>query len=161
MKKIIVLGTDPGIANTGLAMAQLSANSYQLIDAQLVKTPPSDDTGKRLQMIHEAITLLLDKHAPQAIAIEKVYHNKNVNSSISTGKVIGLCEITAYNYDLAVHLFTPQQIKAASGFGGSANKNEMIKVANRIFRTKITSHNTADAALCALCCCLQARTEYL
>lgn len=112
MKSYTILGVDPGIANTGLAVAQLSANSYQLVDTELVKTPASDDTGKRLDTIHEAITLLLDRHAPSALAVEMVYHNKNVNSSISTGKVIGLCELTAHNYDLPVHLFTPQQIKA-------------------------------------------------
>ena len=157
MKSYIILGIDPGIANTGLAVAQLSANNYQLIDAGLVKTPASDDTGKRLDTIHEAITILLDKHAPSGIAIEKVYHNKNINSSISTGKVIGLCELTAHNYDLPVHLFTPQQIKAASGFGGSANKDEIVKIASRIFRTKINSHHTADAAMCALAGILQIR----
>ena len=160
MKTYTTIGIDPGIAHTGLAVAQLSANSYQLIDAELVKTPASDETGKRLDTIHEAITRLLDKHTPEAMSVERVFHNKNINSSISTGKVIGLCELTAYLYDLPVHLFTPQQIKAASGFGGSANKDEIIKIANRIFRTKIKSHHTADAAMCALAGILQMRCPH-
>ena len=157
--KYTVLGIDPGIANTGVSVVSGNGidSKYQIEASELVKTPASDDTGKRLQTIHEAITRLLDTHAPEAVAIESVFHNRNINSSISTGKVIGLCELTAYNYDLPVHLFTPQQIKAVSGFGGSANKDEMLKIASRIFRTKIRSHHTADAAMCALAGILKTR----
>ena len=154
MKGITLLWIDPGIAHTGLAVVR-GNSSYKLIDSQLVKTPSKDETGKRLDTIHEALTQLLDKHAPVAIAIEACYHNKNVSSAASTQKVIGLCELTAYTYEIPVMTFTPQQIKAASGFGGSANKDEMVKIASRIFKTQIKSHHTADAALCALAGILQ------
>ena len=161
MKNHIILGVDPGIKNTGLSIVKSKGTGYSLITAETIKTKSSEDTGKRLDTIHEAIIFLLEKYAPQAMCVERVFHNKNINSSISTGKVIGLCEFTAYNYKIPVHLFTPQQIKAASGFGGSANKDEIIKVVSRIFRIKIKSHHTADAALCALAGCLQTRRASL
>lgn len=159
MKNFTVIGIDPGIANTGLCVltSDRIGSKYQIKATELVKTPSNDDTGERLNAIHEALCRLLDTHAPEAIAIERVFHNKNINSSISTGKVIGLCELTAYNYEIPTMILSPQAIKAASGFGGSANKDEMLKTASRIFSTKIKSHHVVDAAFCGLAGILQIR----
>lgn len=159
MKTYKVLGIDPGIANTGLCIVKASSTAYSVEAAELVKTPSKDETGKRLDTIHEAITLLLDQYALSAIAVERVFHNKNIKSSISTGKVIGLCELTAYNYELPVIELTPQQVKCASGLSTRANKKNPIRAASRIFRTEIESHHIADAALCALAGCLHTRSE--
>ena len=159
MKTHTLLGIDPGIANCGFAVVS-GNSSYKLIDSQLVKTLSKDETGKRLETIHDALTHFLDTHTPSAIAIEACYHNKNVSSAAATQKVIGLCEHTAYLFSLPVFTFTPQQIKAISGFGGSANKNEMIKIASRIFKTKIPNHHTADAAFCAVAGILKKRCNH-
>lgn len=154
------LGVDPGIKHTALAIVEASKHDYQLHASELVKTASSDCAGKRLDRIHEALTRVLDVHAPDAIAIEQVYHNINVNSSLSTGKVIGLCELTAYTYDLPVLLFTPQDVKRASGMGGSANKEMMLKVAQGIFGKSIVTHHEADAALCAVAGILHQRSQF-
>lgn len=153
-----ILGVDPGIAHTAIAVVDLAKHKYKLRTTQLVKTSSSDETGKRLDTIHDALSRLLDRYAIDGIAVEKVFHNKNISSSISTGKVIGLCELTAYNHDLPVYLCTPQQIKACSGLGANADKATMIKVASRLFRTDaIGTHHEADACFCAVAGLLQAR----
>ena len=153
-----ILGIDPGIAHTGLSVVCHAKQNYRLLETELVKTAAADKTGKRLDLIHAELCRLLDKHSVDGIAIEAVYHNKNITSSISTGKVIGLCELTAYTYELPVMLLTPQQVKAASGFGGSANKRELWKMAQRIFGAPVKSHHVADAAFCALAGCLLFRS---
>ena len=149
MKSFTILGVDPGIANCGFAVVKGISN-YNLMDTELVKTPSTDETGKRLETIHDTLSHLLDTHTPSGIAIEQVFHNKNVRSSISTGKVIGLVEHTAYMFSLPVFTFTPQQIKASSGFGGNANKAEILRVASGLFRTTFKSHHVADAAFAAI-----------
>lgn len=154
-----ILGVDPGIANAAFAVVAYAKQKYELRSSQLIKTPPSDGCGKRLDEIHDALCRTLDSHDVNAIAIEQVYHNRNISSSISTGKVIGLCELTAHHYDLPVLLLTPQQVKAASGYGGTTNKNEMLKIASRVFRTEIKSHHEADAALAALAGILKHRSS--
>ena len=155
------LGIDPGITHTGLCIVASDkiGSRYQLLDAELVKTASADDTGKRLQEIHEAITRLLEKHAPDAIAIERVFHAENVSSSISTGKVIGVAELLAHQHALPVYLLTPKQVKNASGFGGSANKEQMVKQAQRMWGKKEISHHEADAAFASLCGLLKMRSE--
>ena len=92
------------------------------------------------------------------LAVKRVYHNKNVSSSIATGKVIGLCELIAFDAGIPCELFTPQAVKCASGFGGSADKKMLLRVSSRLFGQKITSHHVADAALVVLTGCLRLRS---
>ena len=129
-----ILGVDPGIANAAFAVVAHAKQKYELRSSQLIKTPPSDGCGKRLDEIHDALCRTLDRHDVNAIAIEEVYHNRNISSSISTGKVIGLCELAAHHYDLPVIYLTPQAVKRASGLGPKADKEDMIIMASRIFK---------------------------
>lgn len=156
MKTYSVLGIDPGILNTGLGIVKGNSD-YKLIAAEHVKTHPDDTLGKRLADIQTAINEILTHQTVDAIAIEKCYHNRNISSAASTQQVIGAAHIMAYALKIPVIELTPQKIKAVSGFGGNANKDEMVKIASRIFRTKIKSHHTADAAMCALAGILQTR----
>ena len=81
MKTHITLGIDPGIANTGLAIVESNGTRYSLITAETIKTKTCDDTGKRLSIIHDEINNTLDAWKITGIAIERVFHNKNITSS--------------------------------------------------------------------------------
>ena len=77
---------------------------------------------------------------------------------MTTGAVIGIIQLIAHQRGLPIHLLTPQQVKCASGLGTKIDKDTAKAIASRLFGTPIKSHHEADAALCALCGCLQART---
>ena len=89
--------------------------------------------------------------------MERVFHNKNISSSLTTGAVIGLVHLIGHHHGLPIHEFTPQQVKKASGLGATINKDTVKLVASRLFGSPIKSHHEADAALCALAGCLEAR----
>ena len=160
MKTHITLGIDPGIANTGLATVKANGTGYSLIAAETIKTKACDDTGKRLSIIHDEINDTLDAWHIDTIAIERVFHNKNITSSLTTGAVIGLIQFIAHQRELPIHLFTPQQVKKASGLNAKIDKNTAKLIASRLFGTQIKSHHAADAALCALCGCLKIRNSF-
>ena len=160
MKTHITLGVDPGIANTGLAIVKANGTRYSLITAETLKTKACDDTGKRLSIIHDKINATLDAQGITGIAIERVFHNKNITSSLTTGAVIGLVHLIAHQRDVPIYLFTPQQVKKASGLGAKIDKDTAKLVASRLFGTQIKSHHAADAALCGLCGCLEMRKHF-
>lgn len=153
-----VLGIDPGIANTGLAVVSVDKHKYSLWVRTSVKTGSGLSHGERLAQIATALDRLISDYKPDAVAIEAVYHNKNVSSSVSTGKVIGICEFFSYQRGVAeTYLLTPQQVKKASGLGADTDKKQLVKVVSAMFGVKIISHHEADAALCALAGCLKQR----
>ena len=150
MKKSIVLGVDPGIANTGLAVVSGDGVRYKLLQCERIKSGSDLPTGERLAIIEKAIISLQKKHNIEAVAVEKVFHNKNISSSISTGKVIGVCELVAYHAGVRCFLLSPQDVKRASGFGGTADKVSVKRAVRGIFGTQIKSHHVADAAMVGL-----------
>jgi len=154
---MIVFGVDPGIANTGLAVIESVNHKYCLLAAAHVKTSAQDSTGERLSIVSEAVKDIIVEYSLDGLAVERVFHNKNVSSSIATGKVIGLCELIAFDAGIPCDLITPQQVKYASGFGRSADKTTLLRISSRLFRVAITSHHVADAALVGLGGCLRLR----
>ena len=113
MKKHTVLGIDPGIANTGLAVVKQNRVGYSLITAETVKTKASEPTGARLSAIHDEINATLDAWKITGIAIERVFHNRNVSSSLTTGAVLGLVNLVAHQRGIAnrrIHTATNQKM---------------------------------------------------
>lgn len=160
MGNSIYLGIDPGIANTGLAVFSLESHAYTLQKTQLITSTPKETESVRLLKIFEGVYEVLNTPGLDitVVAIERVYHNKNVSSSIKTEKVIGAAICAAAQWEMLVIELTPQQVKSASGLGAKVDKTQVLQIARRIFLQDIPSHHEADAALCALCGCLQART---
>lgn len=156
---MLILGIDPGIANTGLAVVTLQKYTYRLKHSELVTTSPKRPDGWRLLDISEAVNELLDTKGLDfdAVAIERIYHNQNVSSSIKTAKAIGACMVAAAHNNIPVIELTPQQVKCASGLSSKASKQNLICAASRLFGTKIVTHHEADAAFCAVAGILQAR----
>ena len=162
MKNITVLGIDPGIANTGLGVVAFEKHSYTLEKTELVKSTPKHPESLRLLKIYEAVYEILDTKGLDidAVAIEKVFHNSNVTSSITTGKAIGAALTAAAQHDIPVIELTPQQVKRASRLSNKeTNKDNLIVAASGIFKTEIATHHEADAALCALAAILKQRSE--
>ena len=165
MKKThTIVGIDPGIAHTGIGVVAFEKHGYTLKKTELVKSTPKHPESLRLLKIYEAVYEILDTKGLDidAVAIEKVFHNSNVTSSITTGKAIGAALTAVAQHDIPVIELTPQQVKSASGLSNKeTNKDNLIRAASGIFKTQIKSHHTADAALCALAGILQHRIPQL
>ena len=154
-----ILGVDPGIANTGLAVVELDKHTYHLRTTQLITSTPKETESNRLLNNFEAVYETLNTKGLniEAVAIERVYHDKNVTSSIKTGKAIGAVLCAAGQWDIPVIELTPQQVKSASGLLSKANKQNLIRAASRLFGKQIATHHEADAAFCAVAGIRQAR----
>ena len=110
---MLMLGIAPGIANTGLAVVELEKHTYHLRKTQLITSTPKETESVRLLNIFEAVYETLDTKGLDitAVAIEKVFHNKNVSSSIKTGKAIGVSVLSAAGqHDIPVIELTPLQV---------------------------------------------------
>ena len=152
-KKRTVLGIDPGIANTGVAVVSIDGSNFTLHHSQLIQTKSSECAGTRLTAIAAGLIDVLkesDDYTIDAVAIESVFHNKNVSSSLSTAKVIGIAEMVAYSYAMPVLMFTPQQVKAAAGTG-FISKKKMAQISKGLLKQNTdASDHEVDAAFCAI-----------
>ena len=158
MKSIRCLGIDPGIANCGLAVVESVNCGYRLLSSRHVSSRASDRETERALNIYNHIYGLLNEFSVDGVFMESVYHNKNVSSSIKTGKAMGAALVAVGCHALPVVELTPQAVKSACGVG-SADKRMVLRISSRLFGVNIKSHHIADAALCGLAGCLRLRSE--
>ncbi len=151
--KKIILGIDPGIANTGYGVVESHANRLASRGYGHIKTSPKTASEMRLKQIYDAVTDLIAKFAIESIVLEDIFFSKNVRSAFILGEVKGIVKLAAANADCPIVLYTPTQIKQAIVGYGRATKSQMQKMAQALLHLKEPPRpdHAADALALALC----------
>ena len=74
---MIVLGIDPGTANTGFGVVERRAARLVALDGGVVRTLPAMAAELRLAAIHARVHELLDEYEPSVVALEDIYFGAN------------------------------------------------------------------------------------
>ena len=148
----IVIGIDPGIANTGIGVIKRSTTAYTLLAYQLVKTHAKDSHAERYTAIADAVRTTIETHRPSLLAIEQVYFGKNTTSAMTTAGVIAISLLEAERAGVESLVLTPQEVKAACGLGFRSSKPDMLKCATRLFGVDFnkSEHHAVDAVFAAV-----------
>jgi crossover junction endodeoxyribonuclease RuvC len=151
--KKIILGIDPGIANTGYGVVEAHANRLILQSFGNIKTSPKTASEVRLKQIYDTVTDLIAKFAIESIVLEDIFFRKNVSSAFVVGEVKGIVKLAAANADCPIVLYTPTQVKQAIVGYGRATKSQMQKMAQALLQLKEPPRpdHAADALALALC----------
>ena len=70
---VVVLGIDPGTANTGYGVVVARGPKLGALDGGTIETAAGVPLEQRLVRIHERVLELIAEHEPQAVAIEELY----------------------------------------------------------------------------------------
>ena len=84
--KHLIIGFDPGLINTGGGVLQKNDNKETYIDHGCISTSKNDQLGMRLKKIYEESLYLLRRYTPGSILVEKIFANKNPESTMKLGK---------------------------------------------------------------------------
>ena len=122
------LGIDPGLANTGWGVvARKKSGKFVLMERGCLVTLSRESEGARLLHIYQQITELTDVHVPNGVAIERVFHNQNISSSLSTAAVVGVCQLAAEQMGLEIQRLTPQPVKVSAVCGHGGVEKAVVK----------------------------------
>lgn len=121
-----VLGVDPGLTRCGLGIVETgSGRSVSLVSVGVAVSSPDAEPADRLVLIADAIDAAIDKHRPDAVAVERVFAQHNVRTVMGTAQVSGLVLVAARRRGLPVALYTPSEVKAAVSGSGRADKAQV------------------------------------
>ena len=151
--KKIILGIDPGIANTGYGVVEAHANRLTSRNFGNIRTSPKTVSEVRLKQIYDAVTDLIVKLAIESVVLEDIFFSKNVSSAFAVGEVKGIVKLAAANADCPVTLYTPTQVKQAVVGYGKATKSQVQRMTQALLRLKEPPRpdHAADALALALC----------
>ncbi len=151
---IRVLGIDPGLTRCGVGIVDVTATrTATLVDVVVVRSPPEMALELRLLQVGDEIERLLDLHQPQAVAIERVFAQQNLNTVIGVAQISGVALHLAARRGLVVGLHTPSEVKAAiTGYGSAEKKQVATMVARLLGLAELPKPADASDALAIAIC---------
>jgi len=145
---VIVLGIDPGTANTGYGVVKgdgLGGGLVSLVECGVIRTKPRDPLPDRLLEIFEGVSELLARHRPNALSVEDVFYAKNVRTTVVLGHARGVVLLAGRQAGVDIHEIPPAEIKKAVVGTGSATKEQVQFMVTRLLRLK-SAPQPSDAA---------------
>lgn len=135
MKKIII-GIDPGIADTGFGVIEVNGPDLKFIDCGVIKTSAKLKLADRLVILYNDLSLLIKKHQPDLVAIEELFFNKNVKTALIVGQARGVVLLAFKQKNIPLLGLTPSQVKQAVCAYGKAPKKQVQQMVQKILKLK-------------------------
>jgi len=143
-----ILGVDPGLRVCGYACLHTSAIEYELVEAGVFRTEGHKSIELRLNQIAEDIKSLLDKFAPDIVAVEKLYsHYRHPKTAILMGQARGVILQKCAEAGAT-------RIKKSITGNGRASKGQVQRTIKTVLALSEVPKpsDVADAIATALCC---------
>jgi crossover junction endodeoxyribonuclease RuvC len=150
---VIVLGIDPGLANTGYGVVARRGRRALALDGGVIETASGLAPERRLAEIHAAVEALFDEHGPDALALEELYFGQNARSAFAVGQARGVVMLAAGRRGIPCEGYTPQQVKSAVCGSGRAGKEQVARMVAALLALPEPPHpdHAADALAVAVC----------
>jgi crossover junction endodeoxyribonuclease RuvC len=150
---VVVLGIDPGLANTGYGVVARRRGQLLALDGGVIATRAELAPERRLAEIHAAVDALLREHEPDAVALEELYFGQNVRTAFAVGQARGAVLLAAGQHGLPCSSYTPQQVKGAVCGSGRAQKDQVARMVKALLglAEEPRPDHAADALAVAIC----------
>jgi crossover junction endodeoxyribonuclease RuvC len=148
-----ILGIDPGIAIVGFGILDKQGSKLVPVQYGSIQTEAHTDPALRLKQIYDGVSHLIDQYKPEAMAVEKLFFNRNVTTAFAVGQARGVMILAAIQRGLSIAEYTPLQVKQSVVGYGQAEKNqvqEMVKLLLNL-QVKPKPDDVADALAIAIC----------
>ncbi len=149
----IILGIDPGTLIMGYGIIEIKDSKIILLEMDILKISAKKDAYERLRMIHNRVTELIRLFKPNTFAIEAPFFGKNVQSMLKLGRAQGVAIAAAMQADIPVTEYSPKKVKQSITGNGSAGKEQVWKMLQRLTIIQDTPEcfDASDALAVAIC----------
>jgi crossover junction endodeoxyribonuclease RuvC len=150
---MIVLGVDPGSQRTGYGALDSDGRRHRLVEAGVLVPGAGLSLPQRLRHIHDGISGLIARLAPDALAVEDVFHATNTRTALVLGHVRGVVLLAGAQAGLPLHEYPPATVKLQVTGSGRAEKSQVAFMVSRLLRLETAVHagDATDALAVALC----------
>lgn len=112
-----------------------------------------ESPGAGLQDVHALLCGLIKQFAPHVLAVESVFAALNMRTALRLAEVRGVVLLAAAQHGIAVHSYSPREVKASVSGYGHADKRQMQLMVRALLAMSETPEpaDAADALAVALC----------
>jgi len=145
-----ILGIDPGSQVTGYGIVELVGALTRPVAWGGIRT--KGEHTDRLKQIFEAVGDLVTEHAPDEIAIERVFVSRNADSALKLGQARAAALCATFDRDIPIHEYAAREVKKAIAGTGAADKEQVQQMVRVLLGLRgIMQPDAADALAIAIC----------
>lgn len=160
-----VLGIDPAAAGaTGYGVVETDGRAFRVLDFGALRHSRAASPAAKLRAVHDEMAGLMERFAPDVVALEAVFTALNMKTALRLAEVRGVVLLAAAQRDLPVHSYAPREVKASVAGYGHADKQQVQQMVRALLQMKQAPEpsDAADALAVALCHihCTQAQERF-
>ena len=149
--RVRVVGIDTSLRCTGLAVVDAVGARFEFVDCRPVPNPARRTLPECLLNIADTLGAYLEEFRPDEVAMEGIFFCKNARTSLILGHARGVVVETCARRGLPMHEYPPARVKRAVTGSGSATKDQMQRMMQRVFGLpELPQEDSADALAIAL-----------
>lgn len=158
---MIILGIDPGLANTGFGAIKCGKTVSSLVKCGHIKTSPREHVSNRLYQIHSDVNYLMRTLRPELVAIENVFSLvRYPRAGILLGGVLGVIYLSVFQNNVPLIEITTREVKNALVGYGAADKKQVMKTIMKLLNiSEVKSLHASDALAVALAASYRSRLK--
>ena len=119
--------------------------AYRLLECGTLTTGARDPLPSRLRVLHDGVTALIARHAPDAVAVESAFYGKNVRTTVVLSHARGVILLAAEMAAVEIAEYSPAVIKKTVVGRGAAMKAQVGYMVAQLLRLKVAP-SPSDAA---------------
>ncbi len=131
--KRIIIGVDPGTVVTGYGVVEVSRGQLDRVASGTVRLP-GGGLQTKLSELYARVLQLLDEYAPGEVALESVFHHRNVQSALKLGHARAAIMLAAIHRGVPIYEYSPKEMKLGVVGSGGATKEQVAFMVRQILR---------------------------
>jgi crossover junction endodeoxyribonuclease RuvC len=148
-----VVGIDPGTAACGYAIVHEKEGRLRALEHGWWSTPAGQRPELRLKTIYDGVEELIDRHAPDAVALEESFVGADARIALSVGQARGAVMVASARAGVACAEYSPARVKQMVCGYGRADKKQVQRMVKAILglQEEPSPSHAADALAVAIC----------
>ncbi|WP_136439719.1 crossover junction endodeoxyribonuclease RuvC [Pacificoceanicola onchidii] len=146
-----IIGIDPGLRNLGWGVIEGERGRFRHVANGTIRSA-SGELAPRLLSLHEKLTEVFARFAPDTAAVEQTFVNKDAVATLKLGQARAIALLVPAQFGIEIGEYAPNKVKKTVVGAGHADKAQiqyMIKL--QLPSATLDSPDAADALAIALC----------
>ncbi|MDD5127852.1 MAG: crossover junction endodeoxyribonuclease RuvC [Dehalococcoidales bacterium] len=150
---MIILGIDPGTLVMGYGVIDSRGDEIALITCGALTGSAKQPIAERLSYLYKELQKIIRRYQPEAVAVEKPFVAKNVQSAMAIGRAQAIALLAAADKKIPTFEYTPARVKqSVANYGASSKEQIQQMVRLQLNMSELPEpSDAADALAVAIC----------
>jgi len=148
-----VVGIDPGTAACGYAVVEEERGRLHELEHGCWRTSSGTALEARLKRLFDEVRALIERHGPDAVALEESFVGADARTALSVGQARGAVLVACAVEGVASREYSPNRVKSVVCGYGHADKSQVQRMVKTLLglAQPPKPHHAADALAVAIC----------